>query len=335
MTAGGIIGKVKDIKDERGRRIESGTVDRSVVRARPHRPVGDAAAPRRPAGMSLLPLHLLGSPVLRQRERRGRRGGRRGAPADRRHVRDDGRRRGRRPRRQPGRASRGGSRWWTPTGERFAMINPLIVERRKAARAEEGCLSIPEVYGDVTRPERVVLEALDRDGQPLPARGDGLMARAIQHEIDHLDGILFLDHLSLIKRQMLLAPLEEGARRRRGYLKEVAAGVGAGRSDADRLLRDARSSRCPSLRALLPRRPRGGRRGHPARPPAGPLPLAAGAAAGQGRGARAPASRSAARAPGGDVFLASLAAPRAPTSAWWWRTGTSSGPRCSRSRAAA
>jgi peptide deformylase len=68
-----------------------------------------------------------------------------------------------------------------------------------------GCLSIPEIYADVSRPDRIVVEALDANGAPFRKEATGLMARAIQHEIDHLDGILFLDHLSLIKRQMLLA----------------------------------------------------------------------------------------------------------------------------------
>jgi peptide deformylase len=88
--------------------------------------------------------------------------------------------------------------------ERFAMVNPRIVSAEGRARAEEGCLSIPELYGEVTRPERIVLEAQDREGQPYRRELEGLVARAVQHEIDHLDGILFLDHLSLLKRQLLL-----------------------------------------------------------------------------------------------------------------------------------
>jgi peptide deformylase len=57
----------------------------------------------------------------------------------------------------------------------------------------------------VTRPERIVLEALDRDGRPFRLDAEGLVARAVQHEVDHLDGILFLDHLSLMRRRLLLA----------------------------------------------------------------------------------------------------------------------------------
>jgi peptide deformylase len=90
-------------------------------------------------------------------------------------------------------------------GRRFAMVNPVVREAAGEIRAEEGCLSIPDLYADVTRPERVVLEALDREGAPFRMEADGLVARAIQHEIDHLDGILFLDHVSPLKRQFLLA----------------------------------------------------------------------------------------------------------------------------------
>ena len=90
-------------------------------------------------------------------------------------------------------------------GTRFAMVNPVIRSAEGRARAEEGCLSIPEVYGDVTRPDRIVLEATDEQGKPFTLEAEGLVARCIQHEIDHLDGILFVDHLSPLKRQLLLS----------------------------------------------------------------------------------------------------------------------------------
>jgi peptide deformylase len=108
-------------------------------------------------------------------------------------------------------------------GERFAMIDPVIVETEGSATAEEGCLSIPEIYGDVTRPDRVVIEAHDREGTLYRLDATGLKARAIQHEIDHLDGILFLDHLSLIKRQLLLAKWRREHKDDSGYTKEVQA----------------------------------------------------------------------------------------------------------------
>ena len=108
-------------------------------------------------------------------------------------------------------------------GDRFVMIDPVIVESEGRSTAEEGCLSIPDIYGDVTRPERVVLEALDENGTPYRMEATGLAARAIQHEIDHLDGILFLDHLSLIKRQMLLSRWRREHKDDAGYTKEVQA----------------------------------------------------------------------------------------------------------------
>ena len=89
--------------------------------------------------------------------------------------------------------------------ERLVMVNPVIVSAEGKDRAEEGCLSIPEAYGDVTRPERIVLEAVDRNGTPYRREASGLLARAIQHEVDHLDGILFIDHLGALKRQFLVA----------------------------------------------------------------------------------------------------------------------------------
>lgn len=89
-------------------------------------------------------------------------------------------------------------------GERFAMVNPVIVSAEGRVRAEEGCLSIPEIYGEVTRAERIVLEAIGRDGEPYRRQLEGHVARAVLHEVDHLDGILFFDHLSLLKREILL-----------------------------------------------------------------------------------------------------------------------------------
>jgi peptide deformylase len=90
-------------------------------------------------------------------------------------------------------------------GQRFAMVNPVLLSAEGCSVAEEGCLSIPEIFGDVTRPERIVLEALDREGRPFRLEAEGLVARAVQHEVDHLDGILFLDHLSLMRRRLLVA----------------------------------------------------------------------------------------------------------------------------------
>jgi peptide deformylase len=89
--------------------------------------------------------------------------------------------------------------------EKLVLINPVILEAEGRDTAEEGCLSIPKVYADVTRPEKVVLEATDREGNRYTKTLDGLTARAVQHEIDHLDGILFVDHLGLLKRKRILS----------------------------------------------------------------------------------------------------------------------------------
>ena len=104
----------------------------------------------------------------------------------------------------------------------LVLINPVVVERApELETAEEGCLSIPEIFGDVERPARVVVEALDRDGQPYRVTAGGYKARAIQHEIDHLDGILFLDHLSAVKRGLLVAKWKKARKGKKGHLKEV------------------------------------------------------------------------------------------------------------------
>jgi len=87
----------------------------------------------------------------------------------------------------------------------FALLNPRVVEAgSEVDKHEEGCLSIPNVTGVVERPWHVVVEGLDRQGQPVTLEADGMLARCLQHEIDHLDGILFIDRLSPLKRNMLL-----------------------------------------------------------------------------------------------------------------------------------
>lgn len=73
------------------------------------------------------------------------------------------------------------------------LINPVITEADGEQQELEGCLSIPGIYGKVKRPERVVVNALDENGKPIALEGTGLLARALCHEIDHLDGILFID----------------------------------------------------------------------------------------------------------------------------------------------
>ncbi len=90
-------------------------------------------------------------------------------------------------------------------GSPLAIINPEIVRTEGSAKGEEGCLSIPEVYGDVERAARVIVRALDRDGRPFEVDATELLARCLQHEIDHLHGKLFIDYLGAFKRRAALA----------------------------------------------------------------------------------------------------------------------------------
>jgi peptide deformylase len=107
-------------------------------------------------------------------------------------------------------------------GPPLVLINPRIVESGdETESAEEGCLSIPDVYAEVERPYSIVLEAMDRDGQPYRIPVTGFKARAVQHEIDHLDGILFLDRLSAVKRGLLMAKWKKLRKGTTGHIKEV------------------------------------------------------------------------------------------------------------------
>jgi peptide deformylase len=88
----------------------------------------------------------------------------------------------------------------------LVLINPEIISRDIATeKSEEGCLSIPDIFGDVERPATVAVRALDRDGKPFEIAGTGLLARCLQHEIDHLHGKLFIDYLSILKRRAALS----------------------------------------------------------------------------------------------------------------------------------
>ena len=92
--------------------------------------------------------------------------------------------------------------------EPFALANPeLVWVSDEDNTYEEGCLSVPEHYADVTRPARIRVRYLDRDNKRQELEADGLLATVIQHEMDHLDGILFIDHLTSLKRNMILRKL--------------------------------------------------------------------------------------------------------------------------------
>jgi peptide deformylase len=84
----------------------------------------------------------------------------------------------------------------------IAAINPVIVHAEGEVFEEEGCLSVPKYAANVRRHAKVVVKALDIDGEEITWKADGLLAVAFQHEIDHLDGILFIDHISQLKRDI-------------------------------------------------------------------------------------------------------------------------------------
>jgi peptide deformylase len=89
-----------------------------------------------------------------------------------------------------------------------AYINPKIVwASDELASFEEGCLSVPEIWDDVERPARIKCEYLDRDGKVQVLEADGMLATCLQHEMDHLNGVLFIDHLSRLKRSMAVKKL--------------------------------------------------------------------------------------------------------------------------------
>ncbi|MCW3474841.1 peptide deformylase [Limobrevibacterium gyesilva] len=90
----------------------------------------------------------------------------------------------------------------------IVLVNPDIVAvSDELATREEGCLSLPGQYADVTRPARVKVRYLDESGARREIEADGLLAACLQHEIDHLDGVLFVDHLSVLKRNMIMRKL--------------------------------------------------------------------------------------------------------------------------------
>lgn len=105
--------------------------------------------------------------------------------------------------------------------EPMAFINPEILSQEGSEVMQEGCLSVPGVYEDVERAERIRVRALDRDGKAVEFDADGLLAVCIQHEIDHLNGKLFVDYLSDLKRQRIKKRIEKEERE----LKERRSGA--------------------------------------------------------------------------------------------------------------
>ena len=86
----------------------------------------------------------------------------------------------------------------------IALVNPEIVATDGEITYEEGCLSLPGIYANVRRPAKVKIRGLNRDGEPVEMEAEDLLAVCLQHEIDHLNGVLFIDHLSALKRNRLL-----------------------------------------------------------------------------------------------------------------------------------
>lgn len=95
------------------------------------------------------------------------------------------------------------------TGELIAMVNPVFVERDGTQLEEEGCLSAPGFNATVVRPQRAIVKGLNRDGVEQIIEGKDLLARAFQHEMDHLDGVVFIDRLRGIKRDMIVRKIQK------------------------------------------------------------------------------------------------------------------------------
>ena len=97
----------------------------------------------------------------------------------------------------------------------LVFINPEVVASSDARSVyEEGCLSIPDYYAEVERPAGITVRHLDRDGKEQLTEADGLLATCLQHEIDHLNGVLFIDHISKLKREMVIRKFTKAAKMR-------------------------------------------------------------------------------------------------------------------------
>jgi len=114
-------------------------------------------------------------------------------------------------------------------GEPIVLIDPVVLEQYGEDRAEEGCLSIPgtNMYGEVNRATRIVIETTTLDGERVRQEVLDYRARAVQHEIDHLNGVLFIDHLSPLKRRMLLRRWEKQRKGKAGYTEMPAVAAGS------------------------------------------------------------------------------------------------------------
>jgi peptide deformylase len=111
--------------------------------------------------------------------------------------------------------------------EPLVFINPEILTREGVGTLEEGCLSVPGVFDEVVRAAKIRVRALDRNGQPFERDCDDILAVCVQHEMDHLEGKLFVDYLSDLKRERIRKKLDKDRKERGARLAEAAAGAGA------------------------------------------------------------------------------------------------------------
>jgi len=118
-------------------------------------------------------------------------------------------------------------------GARYALINPEILDREGTQVGEEGCLSIPEIYGEVERAQRVHVRAIDREGNPFELDASDLLARCLQHEIDHLHGRLFIDYLSMVKRQAALRKWRKQRGEDRSLTRKIVPAEAAAHHERD------------------------------------------------------------------------------------------------------
>ena len=112
-------------------------------------------------------------------------------------------------------------------GAKHVLINPEILAAEGSDVGEEGCLSIPDVYGDVERATRVLMRALDLDGKVFELEAKDLLARCLQHELDHLNGKLFIDYLSLLKRRSAIAKYRKTHGEERPISRKIVAAEAA------------------------------------------------------------------------------------------------------------
>ena len=197
----------------------------------------------------------------------------------------------------------------------LVLINPEILGREGEAKTEEGCLSVPGIFDEVKRAAKIRVRSHDRDGTVSERDYEDILAVCIQHEMDHLEGKLFVDYLSEMKRERIRKKLDKERKERAAQAPAKSGGARAARTDvARRLCRHAGVRAARARGAVCP--PRGRRGAHPAGSAQGPGPQAR-LRCGQGRQRSTAGCRSLSRRP-------SRRPPRAPRSrpghrrSWWW-----------------